>query len=133
MEDNLHKGAAKKLFDFARENRKKQTAAEELLWQHLRNRQLNNLKFRRQHPLGNFIADFYLHEAKLVIELDGEYHNAAENQDYDAGRTYELEEMGIKVLRFTNEEVLNDLDKVILTIKKHLILNSSPGRKPDEG
>ena len=120
MEENLHQGAGHKLFAYARENRKKQTAAEEILWQHLRNRQLQGFKFRRQHPLNKFIADFYVHEAKLVIELDGEYHTEEEQKAYDAGRTYELGEWKIRVLRFTNEEILKDIKQVLETIKKHL-------------
>ncbi|GEO04456.1 hypothetical protein AAE02nite_21200 [Adhaeribacter aerolatus] len=127
MEDNLHKGAANKLFGYARDNRKKQTPAEEVLWQHLRNRQLIGHKFRRQHPLGNFIADFYMHEFKLAIELDGEYHNEAEIKEYDVGQTYELVELGVKVLRFRNEEVLNNIGGVLETIRKHLTLSPSPG------
>jgi len=120
MENELHKGADKKLFGFARENRKKLTEAEQILWQHLRNKQLNGFKFRRQHPLGKFIADFYLHEAKLVIELDGNYHTQEEQKEYDFGRTYEMKELGIQVLRFTNNEVLKDIEKVLQTIKSHL-------------
>jgi very-short-patch-repair endonuclease len=120
MEDNLHQGASQKLFDFARLNRKKETPAEYNLWQHLRSRRLNGLKFRRQHPLGTYIADFYAHEAKLFIELDGEYHTETEQKEYDAGRTYELKELGIKVLRFTNKEVFSDINNVLQTIKKYL-------------
>ena len=120
MEHDLHKGADKKLFGFARENRKKLTEAEHILWQYLRNRKLGGLKFRRQHPLGKFIADFYLHEAKLVIELDGDYHHEEEQKEYDSGRTYEIKELGIQVIRFTNNEVLKDIEKVLQTIKSYL-------------
>jgi very-short-patch-repair endonuclease len=81
---------------------------------------------RRQHPIGNFIADFYCHEFKLVIEVDGAYHSQDDPSDYDQGRSYELEELGIKVLRFTNEEVITDINAVIKAISLHLTLNPSP-------
>ncbi|WOK05895.1 endonuclease domain-containing protein [Imperialibacter roseus] len=66
--------------------RKNHTAAENLLWQNLRGRKLGGHKFRRQHPVAGFIADFYCHEAKLVIELDGKIHNLSEQKEYDGGR-----------------------------------------------
>ena len=125
-EVNLHLGAGKELFAFSRKNRKKATLAEYLLWQQLRNRKLEGLKFRRQHPLGHFITDFYCYEIKLVVELDGEYHTGNEQAEYDSGRTYKLNALGIQVLRFTNEEVINDLKQVLQKIKIHLTLNPSP-------
>ncbi|WP_410477223.1 endonuclease domain-containing protein [Pedobacter jeongneungensis] len=79
-----------------------------------------NFKFRRQHPVHKFIADFYCHEAKLIIEIDGEIHNNSENQQYDQNRTNELMEIGITVIPFTNEDVNNNLDEVIKVIKSHL-------------
>ena len=101
----------------ARELRKNQTDAEELLWQLLRRRQLNNLKFRRQHPLKTgFILDFYCAEAKLGIELDGGYHNDTEQQEYDAERTEIVNEYGINIIRFSNEEVLQDTENVLKKI-----------------
>lgn len=129
-DENFRPKATSKLFDFARQNRQKQTQAEALLWQYLRNRQINNYKMRRQHPIGNFVVDFYCHELKLVIEVDGGYHLQKEQTDYDQGRSFELEELGIKVLRFKNDEVLNDINAVIMAISKHLTLNPSP---PGEG
>ena len=115
---SIHLGASSKLFSYARQNRRKGTEAERLLWEHLRNRKLNGLKFRRQHPLKNFVADFYCHEAKLAIELDGEVHNMEEQQDYDLGRTYELNELGITVIRLTNQQVFTKTDEVLNQIKK---------------
>ena len=129
-EADFHHKAKNKLFGFARQNRQKQTQAEALLWQHLRNRQVNKHKVRRQHPIGNFIADFYCHECRLVIEVDGAYHFQDDPSDYDQGRSYELKELGIKVLRFTNEEVIADINAVIKTISMHLTLNPPP---PGEG
>ncbi len=114
----MHLGAGGKLFDYARQNRRQSTEAESLLWEYLRNRKLNGLKFRRQHPLNNFIADFYCHEAKLAIELDGEVHDLEEQKDYDIGRTYELNELGITVIRFTNQKVFNKTEEVLNQIIK---------------
>ena len=78
------------------------------------------LKFRRQHPINIFIADFYCHKVKLVIELDGGIHKIEENREYDKGREAELEDLGLTVLRFTNKEVMNNIEKVVLRIKEYL-------------
>ena len=95
-----------------------QTESEELLWQKLRNRKFNNLKFLRQHPIKfhmdnkiyYFIADFYCHEQKLVVELDGEIHK--KQKDYDKLRTIMLNDMGIKVVRFGNKQIFNNNRKI---------------------
>ena len=111
----------------ARELRKNQTNAEEFLWQILRNRQLNNLKFRRQHPLSTgFILDFYCAEAKLGIELDGGYHNEIEQQEYDKARTEIINEYGINIIRFTNEEVLQDIENIV----KKILITAAPPPSP---
>ena len=117
---NLFYGANSKLFEFSKALRKNQTETEEIIWQCLRNRKLLNFKFRRQHAVHKFIADFYCHEAKLIIEIDGGIHNNPENQEYDQNRTIELMKIGITVIRFTNEEVNNSLDRVINAIKSCL-------------
>ena len=101
----------------AREMRKNQTDAEEMLWQLIRNRQLGNLKFRRQHPLKvGFILDFYCAEKKLGIEIDGGYHNSSDQKEYDSMRTEAIKEYGINIIRFTNEEVTNETDVVLRQI-----------------
>jgi len=120
MADNLHKRADPKLFYYARLNRKVQTEAEKILWHCLRNRKLQGFKFRRQHPIAHFIADFFCLESNLVIEIDGSYHDEREQQEYDEGRTFELEEINVKVLRFTNEEVIRDTEFVLKEILNHL-------------
>ena len=120
MIQEMHKGAPAKHFFYARENRKQSTKAEQVLWTHLRSRKLHGFKFRRQHPIADFVADFYCHECKLVIELDGEYHNVIEQRQYDKGRTYELSELKIKVVRFTNREVLERIDFVLDEISARL-------------
>jgi very-short-patch-repair endonuclease len=114
--DNLHNGANPKLFEYARGLKKEATEAERKLWERLRNKKLNGLKFRRQHPLNNYIVDFYCYEKKLVIEVDGTVHATKENREYDRGRTAELNELGITVLRFWNEEVIGDIEDVVRRI-----------------
>ncbi|MGH9926883.1 MAG: endonuclease domain-containing protein, partial [Nitrososphaeraceae archaeon] len=91
-----------------------------VLWTYLRNRKLDGFKFRRQHPISDFIPDFYCHECKLIIEIDGEYHNAVEQKQYDDGRSYELKELKINVIRFTNREVLEEIDFVLDEIRAYL-------------
>ncbi len=112
---------AKELVANARANRKNPTEAEDVLWQELRNSSLG-FKIRRQHYVGNFIADFLCLDKKLIIEIDGEYHNDAEQKDKDDERTLILEQKYFfKVIRFKNEEVLNDLKNVLSKIKIELI------------
>ncbi|TBO44059.1 endonuclease domain-containing protein [Pedobacter kyonggii] len=118
--DKLFHGVNLKLFEFSKALRKNQTEAEEIMWQCLRNRKILNFKFRRQHPVHQFIADFYCHEAKLIIEIDGGIHNHHENQEYDQNRTDELKEIGITIIRFTNEDVNNNPNEVINVIKGYL-------------
>ncbi len=84
----------------------------------LKGKKVLGLRFRPQHPIDIFIADFYCHPVKLVIEIDGGIHNSIEQKEYDIGREAELNEWGIKVIRFTNEEVGNNIDLVIKKIKK---------------
>ena len=76
--ENMFFGAVPEIFEFAKRNRANPTPAEEYLWNFLCKNQLNNLRFKRQHPIGNYIADFYCHSAKLVIELDGSIHKLEE-------------------------------------------------------
>jgi very-short-patch-repair endonuclease len=116
MARDMHFGAGLELFVWARELRKRMTPAEKLLWNKLKNG-IYGYKFRRQHPILFFVADFYCHPARLVIEIDGGYHNAKEQHDYDEGRSHELQSLGIKVIRFSNSEVLSNSKKVINAIK----------------
>ena len=110
--------ASPTLFEFAKTLRQNSTEAEKLLRQKIKNKQVGDLKFRRQHPLDKYIADFYCHEKKLVIELDGNIHDAKEKKEDDFNRTYVLNEFGITVLRFRNEEIKNEMAFVIEEIKK---------------
>ena len=90
------------------------TDAERVLWQHLRNRQINGVKFRRQVPIGKYIVDFQSVECKLIIEVDGGQHS--EQLEYDRQRTHFLESQGYKVVRYWNHEVLGNLDGVLETL-----------------
>jgi len=102
------------------------TIAEKILWQKLRNNQVNGLKFRRQHPVDIFILDFYCHERKLAIEVDGGIHIQIDQKEWDENRTFELNELGIKVLRFTNDEVIYGIREVIDSIRSFLESNDCP-------
>ncbi|HMI79245.1 MAG TPA: tryptophan synthase subunit alpha [Ferruginibacter sp.] len=115
--DNLHNNSKGFAFENARSLRKTQTKAEQILWEALRNDQVCKLKFRRQHPFGNYILDFYNHKMKLVIEVDGEIHNDPEVEAYDKIRTQNLNENGLTVLRFSNSEVEKNLKEVINKIE----------------
>ncbi len=129
MKNELHKGATGKLFELARANRKNPTQAEKMLWDELRNRKLNGFKFRRQHPISNYIADFYCHELALVLELDGHQHQEKDQKEYDKVRTMNLNDLNIKVIRFKNEDVLYDLEGVLELVAKHLYPSPSPSKR----
>ena len=103
------------LKDFARENRKENTTAEDILWQRLRNNQLGS-KVRRQHVIEDFIIDFAFLNEKLLIEVDGGYHNEEQQKIYDDMRTHVMGELGYEVLRFTNEEVEQNVEDVLTRI-----------------
>ncbi|MEA1878863.1 MAG: endonuclease domain-containing protein [Bacteroidota bacterium] len=114
-------GAKASSFRFARNLRRNQTSSEEILWHQLKSRKLSGFKFRRQHPFQKVIFDFYCHEAKLAIEVDGEYHKAeARTIERDKERDKIMESLSIRTLRFTNQQVLNSLPKVIKTIQNNL-------------
>jgi formamidopyrimidine-DNA glycosylase len=102
----------------ARELREATTDAEKKLWRRIRSRQLLGMKFRRQHPIGDYIVDFYCDEARLAIELDGGQH--ASSSDYDSARTEGLKRLGIRVLRFWNNDVLGNLDGVLQRVSDQL-------------
>jgi len=110
-------GASPEIFRRAKLLRGNMTEAEKVLWQRLRKNQMNGLHFYRQHPISKFIVDFYCHSKFLVIELDGGVHDKFEVLERDENRQIELEKLGLKVLRFRNEEVLNDIRKVVLRIE----------------
>ena len=109
--------ASPEIFRRAEELRNNMTEAEKVLWEKLRKSQLG-VRFKAQHPIEIFIADFYCHKAKLVIEVDGEIHKF--QKEYDQGRVAELEKYGLKIIRFTNYEVIQNTDQVIENIKMNL-------------
>ncbi|TCZ68100.1 endonuclease domain-containing protein [Flaviaesturariibacter aridisoli] len=105
---------------FARENRHNPTEAENLLWQELRGRHLGGYKFRRQHVIGIYIVDFVCLQRALVVEIDGEVHDEGENPQRDKDRTADLEAAGFEVIRFTNDEVINQTEWVCFRILNRL-------------
>ena len=119
-DDKLFKGAKAAIFENARSLRKKGTVAEDLLWQELRNRKLQGMKFRRQHPINHYVADFFCSEKRLIIEVDGIVHHTKEAKENDEARTKDLASMGIQVLRFTNDEVEKDMNSVLQRITNYL-------------
>ncbi|MFQ5773874.1 MAG: endonuclease domain-containing protein [Kiloniellaceae bacterium] len=108
----------------ARSLRRNATDAEHLLWQRLRNRQIADLKFRRQEPIGPFVVDFFCLERNLIVEVDGGQHATA--QDRDAARTAWLEARGYRVIRFWNNEVIGNIEGVLETIARAVRETKSP-------
>ena len=110
----------------ARQLRRSQTGYEEALWARLRNRRLGNAKFRRQHPLGRYVPDFYCHEARLAVELEGGVHDRADQQEYDALRRETINQMGVRLLVFSNDQVSQDLERVLTQILEALTSSHGP-------
>ena len=106
--------------EYARENRKYQTTSEAILWETIRKKQLG-VKFRRQHIIGDYIADFICLEKRLIIEIDGGYHNKPEQADFDRMRTEWFQKKGYHVIRFTNEEIAYNIKEVLQTIKQQVL------------
>jgi very-short-patch-repair endonuclease len=103
------------------------TDSEQALWERLRGKQLKGIQFYRQKPIGNAIVDFYAPKAKLVLEVDGSQHFTSENSKKDEIRSNELEKQGLRVLRFNNLQVLQELDAVVEVIFQAL---PEPGKIP---
>jgi very-short-patch-repair endonuclease len=113
----MHYGATRIIFQNADILRKNMTASEKYLWTFISKKQLLKKKFRRQHPIGNYIADFYCHDIKLVIEVDGKYHDEKYQKIHDNYRDSEMKRFDIKVIRFKNEDVLNNIGEVLNQIE----------------
>jgi|WetSurMetagenome_2_1015567.scaffolds.fasta_scaffold778743_1 very-short-patch-repair endonuclease len=127
VEYPMYFGATPNIFKKAKELRKLETKSEKELWARLHKNQILGLQFRRQHPINQFIADFYCPKIKLVVEVDGSIHDLPENQDYDIARSVILNDFGIVVIRFTNKQILEDIDFTIREIEKtasQLLFNS---------
>ena len=112
------------LKEYARENRRNQTEAEEFLWRQLKGNALG-VKFKRQLIILNYIADFACLEKSLVIEVDGGYHFSHKQMELDAYRTEDLEKLGFKVLRFRNENVIRDIELVLKKIQDYINGNTN--------
>jgi len=120
IEREFYYGAGRDVIEKARILRKHMTRSENILRQHLRKKRLSGRIFRRQHPVGQFIVDFYCHEARLVIEVDGGIHENEENKEYDEGRTYELKKFGLTVLRFKNDDIENKRWRVLKILENEI-------------
>jgi very-short-patch-repair endonuclease len=116
--------ASRPLLEAAWELRTRQTPMERRLWEQLRARRLDGLGFRRQQPIGPYIVDFYCSAAKLVVEVDGGIHE--EQVEYDGERDSYLAAHGLRVLRFTNEAVLRDLESVLAAIRSATAKSLNP-------
>jgi very-short-patch-repair endonuclease len=112
-------GAKVKIFEHAYHLRKNMTSAEKKLWSLISNNQLG-VRFKAQHPINKFIVDFYCHKEKLVIEIDGPIHIT--QKGYDIERTEDLKNFGIKIIRFTNKEVEEDIERVLSIIQSYIHL-----------
>ncbi|OGS20289.1 MAG: hypothetical protein A2252_12075 [Elusimicrobia bacterium RIFOXYA2_FULL_39_19] len=121
------------LINEARKLREKQTPAEDIFWELVRNKKFLELKFRRQHQVGEYIVDFYSHEVKLVVEFDGEVHNTFEQQKHDSKRDKYLSSVGCSVLRFKNEELLNQPEMVFEKILSQINQNPSLSGRGKKG
>jgi len=110
----MHKRTTPKIFGRAKQLHREMTPAEAKLWAHLRAHRMGGVHFRNQHAIGNYIVDFCAHRKKLIIELDGSQH--LEQEEYDTERTEFLKTKGYKVLRFWNNDVMNDIDSVLTVI-----------------
>jgi very-short-patch-repair endonuclease len=100
--------------------RRSMTKAEAVLWKKLKDRKLFHTKFRRQHPINIFIVDFYCHQYRVVIEVDGDIHNDEIAKQYDSIRTDVLNNFGLKVIRFTNDQILYSLNSVLEKIQREI-------------
>ncbi len=108
------------LLNLAREMRRTQTSAEALLWELLRDRRLLGFKFRRQHQFGNYVVDFFCREANLVIECDGDVHDQNEAWHHDRQRDAFMAGHGLRILRISNNRILNETEEVLREIAEHL-------------
>jgi len=123
---NMFYGALPIHFELAKSLRENPTEAEQFLWEHLSFIKIPGVRFKRQHPILYFIADFYCHKTKLIIEVDGGYHTLPEQYQYDKNRDAELSDLGLKVIRFTNEQVLFDIENVLNIIEQEIKYRITP-------
>src|SRR6188508_3512213 len=133
MSTSMHYGATTEIFQIAERLRRDMTVSEKIIWDRVCKNQLG-VRIRRQRPVWKFIADFYCHEVKLVIEIDGGIHLRSENKEYDISRDIILKEFKIEILRFTNDEVINGPDLVIERIRRTIeTLKRKLAQKSNQG
>ncbi|MEP5614428.1 MAG: endonuclease domain-containing protein [Cyclobacteriaceae bacterium] len=151
-EQNMFYGAPPSIYEKAKMLRASMTKHEKILWEVLKSNKVLGLRFKAQHPIHSFVADFYCHKLKLVIEIDGSSHDTIDQQSYDEGRNFDMKELGISTIRFSNSDIDNDLnhvrDRVIATctslfenpnqlftptLKGEADLNSQNDLKPPSG
>jgi very-short-patch-repair endonuclease len=113
-------GATPEIFKKAAILRKNMTFTEKLLWDRLKAKQINGYRFRAQHPINYYIADFYCHKIKLVIEIDGDEHEKKDNKAYDYDREMIMSSFGITTIRFSNNQIITNLEDVIAYIETKL-------------
>ncbi len=117
------RGRTEQILEASRRLRSEMTPAETVLWNALRKEGIPGIRFRRQHAIGRFVLDFYCPAERLAVEVDGGVHDEPDQAEYDRARTEALSQLGIRVLRVRNEEVMRDLESVIERIKSTLILD----------
>ena len=120
MEKKMFYNATPNTFQNAKWLRNNSTKHEQILWECLRKNKILGVRIKRQHPIGTYIADFYCHAAKLVIEIDGVYHDHAEQKLYDEERTFNFGINGLMVIRFSNHDVEHNLNRVIGEITENV-------------
>lgn len=121
------------IFERAKAMRENMTSAEKVVWELLRSNKMLALRFKAQHPIDIFIADFYCHQLKLVIEIDGGIHKSSDQREYDIGREAEWDRFGIRVVRFTNEEVEANISHIKNEIERICIQRRSEFQSPLQG
>ncbi len=119
-DESMYKGAPPDSFVKAKFLRDNMTDAEKLLWERLKDNKLKGFKFRRQHPIHIYIVDFYCHKLKLIIEIDGGYHDSKEQKLLDAERSEILKFQELEIIRFTNDEVLGNIEFVMRKIEEKI-------------
>jgi imidazole glycerol-phosphate synthase subunit HisF len=121
----MFEGANHLVFGFAKQLRKEMTDAEKILWVHLKPG-IQNFKVRRQHPIGNYVADFFCHKLKLIIEVDGNIHDLGEVKINDIERDKQLTALGYRIKRFSNEQVYNELEFILTEINSFVKKEGQP-------
>jgi very-short-patch-repair endonuclease len=116
-QDQMFYNASPEIVEKANDLRKNMDLSELKLWEYLKDKKMLNLQFYAQHPMDRFIADFYCHKLKLIIEIDDEIHPSKEQSKYDIEQEAELEKLGVEVIRFKSEDINQNIDHVIENIK----------------